>query len=181
MRLIILHSSHPLLSCSSLTHTLLLNYITSLLLFLHHLLCLFSRHLSSPFFPLPLSTLLFLSLFRCEKIIGHGISCFINRQLIYNFPEQVSGALPHLSCTFFAYPSCAVLSLAYFHLLFLPFLYCFTFPAPTFCPLSFPSSPIDTHLSLLPFSHVLLSPSLPYFRYSQRQELFLLNTLTSMA
>eukprot|EP00596_Hydrurales_sp_CCMP1899_P000597 CAMPEP_0119034146 /NCGR_PEP_ID=MMETSP1177-20130426/1174_1 /TAXON_ID=2985 /ORGANISM="Ochromonas sp, Strain CCMP1899" /LENGTH=528 /DNA_ID=CAMNT_0006991393 /DNA_START=83 /DNA_END=1669 /DNA_ORIENTATION=+ len=26
---------------------------------------------------------------KCEKIIGHGISCFINRQLIYNFPEQI--------------------------------------------------------------------------------------------
>lgn len=30
---------------------------------------------------------------KCEKIVGHGINCFINRQLIYNFPEQVVGAL----------------------------------------------------------------------------------------
>ena len=35
--------------------------------------------------------LILLSFFiwRCEKIVGHGINCFINRQLIYNFPEQV--------------------------------------------------------------------------------------------
>ncbi len=26
---------------------------------------------------------------KCEKIIGHGINCFVNRQLIYNYPEQV--------------------------------------------------------------------------------------------
>ena len=26
---------------------------------------------------------------KCEKIIDHGISCFINRQLIYNFPEEI--------------------------------------------------------------------------------------------
>ena len=26
---------------------------------------------------------------KCEKIISHGISCFINRQLIYNYPEQL--------------------------------------------------------------------------------------------
>eukprot|EP00877_Chromochloris_zofingiensis_P008033 jgi/Chrzof1/3483/Cz12g27040.t1 len=26
---------------------------------------------------------------KCEKIIGHGINCFINRQLIYNYPEQI--------------------------------------------------------------------------------------------
>lgn len=26
---------------------------------------------------------------KCEKIIGHGINCFVNRQLIYNFPEQI--------------------------------------------------------------------------------------------
>lgn len=26
---------------------------------------------------------------KCQKIIDHGISCFINRQLIYNFPEQI--------------------------------------------------------------------------------------------
>jgi T-complex protein 1 subunit beta len=26
---------------------------------------------------------------KCEKIIGHGINVFINRQLIYNFPEQI--------------------------------------------------------------------------------------------
>ena len=26
---------------------------------------------------------------KCKKIIDHGISCFINRQLIYNFPEQL--------------------------------------------------------------------------------------------
>jgi T-complex protein 1 subunit beta len=26
---------------------------------------------------------------KCRKIIDHGISCFVNRQLIYNFPEQI--------------------------------------------------------------------------------------------
>lgn len=26
---------------------------------------------------------------KCTKIIDHGINCFINRQLIYNFPEQI--------------------------------------------------------------------------------------------
>lgn len=26
---------------------------------------------------------------KCEKIIHHGINCFINRQLIYNFPEEI--------------------------------------------------------------------------------------------
>ena len=26
---------------------------------------------------------------KCQKIIGHGINCFVNRQLIYNFPEQI--------------------------------------------------------------------------------------------
>ena len=26
---------------------------------------------------------------KCEKIIGYGINCFINRQLIYNYPEQI--------------------------------------------------------------------------------------------
>ena len=26
---------------------------------------------------------------KCQKIIDHGISCFVNRQLIYNFPEQI--------------------------------------------------------------------------------------------
>eukprot|EP00300_Choanocystis_sp_HF-7_P030344 c39160_g1_i1.p1 GENE.c39160_g1_i1~~c39160_g1_i1.p1 ORF type:complete len:541 (+),score=149.70 c39160_g1_i1:156-1625(+) len=26
---------------------------------------------------------------KCEKIIGHGCNVFINRQLIYNFPEQI--------------------------------------------------------------------------------------------
>mmetsp|Transcript_4000 Transcript_4000/g.4089 ORF Transcript_4000/g.4089 Transcript_4000/m.4089 type:complete len:529 (-) Transcript_4000:203-1789(-) len=26
---------------------------------------------------------------KCEKIIKHGINCFVNRQLIYNFPEQI--------------------------------------------------------------------------------------------
>ena len=26
---------------------------------------------------------------KCEKIIGHGINCFINRQLIYNYPEEL--------------------------------------------------------------------------------------------
>ena len=25
---------------------------------------------------------------KCDKIISHGINCFINRQLIYNLPEQ---------------------------------------------------------------------------------------------
>lgn len=24
-----------------------------------------------------------------EKIISHGINCFVNRQLIYNFPEEI--------------------------------------------------------------------------------------------
>ncbi|CAN0046817.1 unnamed protein product, partial [Choristocarpus tenellus] len=26
---------------------------------------------------------------KCKKIIDHGINVFINRQLIYNFPEQI--------------------------------------------------------------------------------------------
>lgn len=26
---------------------------------------------------------------KCKKIIDHGITCFVNRQLIYNFPEQI--------------------------------------------------------------------------------------------
>jgi len=26
---------------------------------------------------------------KCAKIIKHGINCFVNRQLIYNFPEQI--------------------------------------------------------------------------------------------
>lgn len=26
---------------------------------------------------------------KCEKIAKFGINCFVNRQLIYNFPEQV--------------------------------------------------------------------------------------------
>lgn len=26
---------------------------------------------------------------KVEKIIGHGINCFVNRQLIYNFPEEL--------------------------------------------------------------------------------------------
>jgi hypothetical protein len=26
---------------------------------------------------------------KCEKIISHGINCFINRQLIYNYPEEI--------------------------------------------------------------------------------------------
>ena len=26
---------------------------------------------------------------KCQKIISHGINCFINRQLIYNYPEQL--------------------------------------------------------------------------------------------
>jgi T-complex protein 1 subunit beta len=25
---------------------------------------------------------------KCQKIVGHGINCFVNRQLIYNLPEQ---------------------------------------------------------------------------------------------
>ena len=26
---------------------------------------------------------------KCEKILAHGINCFINRQLIYNYPEEI--------------------------------------------------------------------------------------------
>ena len=26
---------------------------------------------------------------KCAKILSHDISCFINRQLIYNFPEEI--------------------------------------------------------------------------------------------
>lgn len=26
---------------------------------------------------------------KVEKIIGHGINCFVNRQLIYNYPEEL--------------------------------------------------------------------------------------------
>lgn len=35
---------------------------------------------------------------KVQKIIGHGVDCFINRQLIYNFPEEIfadaGGTLP---------------------------------------------------------------------------------------
>ena len=26
---------------------------------------------------------------KCGQIIDHGINCFVNRQLIYNFPEEI--------------------------------------------------------------------------------------------
>lgn len=26
---------------------------------------------------------------KCKRIIDHGINCFVNRQLIYNFPEEI--------------------------------------------------------------------------------------------
>ena len=26
---------------------------------------------------------------KCEKILAHDINCFINRQLIYNYPEEI--------------------------------------------------------------------------------------------
>ena len=26
---------------------------------------------------------------KCDKIMSHNINCFINRQLIYNYPEQM--------------------------------------------------------------------------------------------
>lgn len=26
---------------------------------------------------------------KCDKILSHNINCFINRQLIYNFPEEI--------------------------------------------------------------------------------------------
>jgi T-complex protein 1 subunit beta len=26
---------------------------------------------------------------KCEKIMAHGINCFVNRQLIYNFSEEI--------------------------------------------------------------------------------------------
>merc|ERR1711904_737300 len=26
---------------------------------------------------------------KCDKIISHGINCFVNRQLIYDYPEQI--------------------------------------------------------------------------------------------
>ena len=26
---------------------------------------------------------------KCQKIIDHGVNVFINRQLIYNFPEEI--------------------------------------------------------------------------------------------
>lgn len=41
---------------------------------------------------------------KCEKILSHGINCFINRQLIYNLPEQVwKSNLSFLTpCQFFA-------------------------------------------------------------------------------
>ena len=31
---------------------------------------------------------------KCEKIINHGVNVFVNRQLIYNFPEQVRQLAP---------------------------------------------------------------------------------------
>lgn len=39
---------------------------------------------------------------KCEKILAHGINCFVNRQLIYNYPEEIfadAGACtPLLAC-----------------------------------------------------------------------------------
>lgn len=35
---------------------------------------------------------------KCQKIVDHGINCFINRQLIYNFPEQVRPAYRPCVC-----------------------------------------------------------------------------------
>merc|ERR1711937_621511 len=26
---------------------------------------------------------------KCEKILSHGINCFVNRQLIYDYPEHI--------------------------------------------------------------------------------------------
>jgi T-complex protein 1 subunit beta len=28
---------------------------------------------------------------KVDKIVKHGVNCFINRQLIYNYPEQLFG------------------------------------------------------------------------------------------
>ena len=33
---------------------------------------------------------------KCEKIAKHGCNLFINRQLIYNYPEQVLSDLRHV-------------------------------------------------------------------------------------
>ena len=80
---------------------------------------------------------------RCEKIVGHGINCFINRQLIYNFPEQVCSLSP----------LCSMLStLLYFSL---PFLFVVL---PTFYPFLSTSCPLfflctTSNPSVLPFVH----------------------------
>jgi T-complex protein 1 subunit beta len=26
---------------------------------------------------------------KCQKVLAHGCNCFTNRQLIYNYPEQI--------------------------------------------------------------------------------------------
>lgn len=33
---------------------------------------------------------------KCQRIMDHGIGCFINRQLIYNYPEELfaQGSVP---------------------------------------------------------------------------------------
>lgn len=43
---------------------------------------------------------------KCEKIVKHGINVFIDRQLIYNLPEQVCG-----HCLSFLLSSCCRLVL----------------------------------------------------------------------
>lgn len=53
---------------------------------------------------------------KCNKIISHGINCFINRQLIYNFPEEIfadAGIMAIGACLLFCFvfASFAVLSM----------------------------------------------------------------------
>ena len=38
---------------------------------------------------------------KCDKIIAHGCNVFVNRQLIYNYPEQVGFLSPFLVVIFF--------------------------------------------------------------------------------
>lgn len=35
---------------------------------------------------------------KCKKIIDHGVNVFVNRQLIYNFPEQVGTKMGLARC-----------------------------------------------------------------------------------
>lgn len=165
MRLIILHSSHPLFSFSSFTHTLLLNYIPHFFFF-YTMYSAYS-HIISPHHSFLFLSLLFSSSL-CSDVRRSSATVSLALSTDSSSTTSQSRSVAHyLTCPvmyFLCLPFlyCPFVSLL-FHLLFLPFPYCFTFPAPSFCPLPFPSSPVDTHLSLLLSAHLLLSPSLPSF------------------